>query len=253
MGRGELPKYRTIANDVRQQIDSGQLAPGEQLPAQTAMAADYGVTVMTLRQALAELEHDGLVRAERGKGTFVANAPAVTFGLNRLSSFAQEMAHQGTSIETEVLCVDNPSAMADAARAYRAAPEFIDEDVVTVVRRRSINGAVVVVQRSLLASGLWQLVEGSDLTSQSLYDALADRARARVERASETFRAVTVTGDNARLLGVGEGTAAMESTRVSFDGDGSPFLVDHALMIGSATEIRAERTTSELRLGYAAQ
>ena len=125
--------------------------------------------------------------------------------------------------------------------------------MVTVVRRRTVDGAVVVVQRSSLPAGVWRLIDGVDLGERSLYDALAERARISVERASETFRAVTVTGDDARLLGVGDGTAAMESTRVSFDVDGTPFLVDHALMIGSATEIRAERTASDLRLGYSAR
>lgn len=254
MARGELPKYRTIADDLRRRIDDGRLAPGEQLPAQTAMAADYDVTVMTLRQALAELERDGLVRAERGRGTFVASAPAVTFGLDRLSSFAQEMTQQGAAVGTEVLCVDVPSSVSDAAHARRAAPDVAaDGDLVTVVRRRTVDGAVVVVQRSSLPSGVWRLIDGVDLTDRSLYDALDERARIKVERASETFRAVTVTGDDARLLGVGDGTAALESTRVSFDVEGTPFLVDQALMIGSATEIRAERTASDLRLGYSAR
>jgi len=254
MARGELPKYRTIADDVRQRIDDGRLSPGEQLPAQTAMAADYGVTVMTLRQALTELERDGLIRAERGRGTFVASAPAVTFGLDRLSSFAQEMTQQGVSVGTEVVRIDDPSSSDDVARTHRAAPELADVDgLVTVVRRRTIDGAVVVVQRSSLSAEAWRSIDDVELSDRSLYDALADRARIRVERASETFRAVTVSGGDARLLGVADGTAVMESTRVSFDADGAAFLVDHALMIGSATEIRAERTASDLRLGHSAR
>ena len=249
MARASEPKYQIIARELRERIESGSAAPGEQLASQQTLAAEFGVTIMTLRQALAELERAGLVRTAAGKGTYVADAPSVSFGLDHLSSFAQEMSRQGADLRTEVLSVgaagDGPVAAAARAELAVAGP------LVAVVRRRSIDGLAVVVQTSTLARSLWEQVADVDLDATSLYDALADRAGVRVERADETFRAVLLGPIDAAALGAPEGAAGLESTRVSCSSDG-PFLVDRALMLGAATEVRAVRTAGALQLDYGA-
>ena len=89
MALSELPKYQSISNDLRERIARDEFSTGERLPAQHALAEQYGVTVMTLRQAIAELEAEGLVRAAKGKGTFVSEPPSVRYDLDHLSSFTQ--------------------------------------------------------------------------------------------------------------------------------------------------------------------
>ena len=100
-----IPKYQSISNDLRRRISDGEIAPGERLTAQHALAQEYGVTVMTLRQALADLETEGLVHAVKGKGTFVSEPPSVRYDLDHLWSFTQEMTEQGIDVTTEVLAV----------------------------------------------------------------------------------------------------------------------------------------------------
>lgn len=245
------PKYAAIAAELRERIERDELTPGERLPAQHALADEFGVTVMTLRQALAELERDGLIRTAKGTGTFVADRPAVRLGLGPLWSFAQEMEYQGTAISTDVLAVhsdlDGPH---DATVRSRLALDDAD-DVVEILRRRTIDGVRVVVQRSALSGAVWRRIEGVDLTTTSLYDALAEHAGLRVDHASETFRAVAAGDVDAELLGVPTATPCLESTRLSFSGD-VPFLHDRALLLGSAAEVCAERTATGLRLGYRA-
>jgi DNA-binding GntR family transcriptional regulator len=65
------PRYRTMAADLRAQVESGELQPGDTLPSESALAARYGVARGTARQALAELEGAGLVESVHGKGRFV--------------------------------------------------------------------------------------------------------------------------------------------------------------------------------------
>ncbi len=250
MASGEMPKYQTIAADLRRRLASPEFSPGDQLASQAALAGDYDVTIMTLRQAVAELEREGLIRTERGKGTFVSHPPAVSLGLDHLSSFAQEMAQQGMDLTTEVLAIDHHPDADDVAIARSAFGEDDTSGLVSVVRRRSIDGRPIVVQRSTMRRALWERIETADLTSTSLYDALADLAEHRVDRATEAFRAVNLSRADAAVLGVPDGTACLESTRISFSDDAA-FLVDRALMLGSASEVRAERTADHLRLGYA--
>ena len=66
----KLPKYAQIKAKLLRQIRSGQFAPGSPLPKERELAVAMGVAAGTLRQALAELEHDGLIRRVRGQGTF---------------------------------------------------------------------------------------------------------------------------------------------------------------------------------------
>jgi DNA-binding GntR family transcriptional regulator len=63
--------YRRIAEDLRQQITSGELATGQRVPSETELMRRYGVSRGTARQGLALLEAAGLVLAVHGKGRFV--------------------------------------------------------------------------------------------------------------------------------------------------------------------------------------
>jgi GntR family transcriptional regulator len=253
MATGDLPKYQSIANDLRGRIERGELRPGDRLAAQHAMAARYDVTVMTLRQALAALEREGLVHAAKGKGTFVSTPPAVPLGIDHLWSFAEEMRHQGIAVSTEVLRVETDSISDDVGHARLALDLGDDDPVVEVVRRRSIDATPAVVQRSFLAATTWQAIAGCDLSSVSLYAALATEAGLVLSRASEAFSAVGLDEEDARLLASAGGAPGLRSIRTSFDGSGRPFLHDRAIMLGSMTEVRAERTPDSLRMSYGAQ
>ena len=152
MGLSELPKYQSISNDLRERIAQNEFSTGERLPAQHALAEEYGVTVMTLRQAIAELEAEGLVRAAKGKGTFVSEPPSVRYDLDHLSSFTQEMTHQGIDVSTDVLAIETDPTDANAVRAALAMAD--DVAMVALVRLRSTGGEALVLQRSVLATSL---------------------------------------------------------------------------------------------------
>ncbi len=245
-----IPKYQSISNDLRRRISDGEIAPGEQLAAQHALAQEYGVTVMTLRQALADLETEGLLHAVKGKGTFVSEPPTVRYDLDHLWSFTQEMTKQGVEVVTEVLAVHDDPDPADADRARRALGLDDGAALVEVVRRRAIAGKPVVLQRSFLAESTWSKIASVDLTAASLYDVLAEACGLALDRASETLRAVALNAQDASALGVEVGLPSLESVRVSTTRDGTPFLYDRALLSGTATEIRAERSAGGMRVGY---
>lgn len=67
-----VPPWQQIAQILREQIESRELAPGQQLPSAVALAAEYGVAVPTVRKALDQLKSEGLVIGVAGYGTFVA-------------------------------------------------------------------------------------------------------------------------------------------------------------------------------------
>jgi DNA-binding transcriptional regulator YhcF (GntR family) len=73
------PRAYRIYAELREQIVQGELAEGTRLPSHTQLAADFGVATLTVRHALSQLEAEGLVLREHGRGTFVTarDQPAV--------------------------------------------------------------------------------------------------------------------------------------------------------------------------------
>lgn len=67
-----VPPYRQLAGILRAQIESGELAPGQQLPSVIKLAERYDVAVPTARKAIGVLKAEGLVTGVAGYGTFVA-------------------------------------------------------------------------------------------------------------------------------------------------------------------------------------
>src|SRR4051794_8411772 len=72
------PLYQQVANDLRDQIASGAIAVGEQLPPHRQLAEVYGVSIITINKALAGLVSEGVLYSRVGRGTFVAVRPAAT-------------------------------------------------------------------------------------------------------------------------------------------------------------------------------
>src|SRR5262245_24812586 len=67
-----IPLYAQIREGLREQIEAGSLAPGMRLPSSRQLAADLRVSRITVTNAYAELEADGLIESRAGSGTFVA-------------------------------------------------------------------------------------------------------------------------------------------------------------------------------------
>lgn len=69
------PHYRRIIDNIKRQIDSGQLEPGAELPSTRELAAEYGVSPTTVRQAITMLIDSGWLVGHQGLGVFVAQRP----------------------------------------------------------------------------------------------------------------------------------------------------------------------------------
>src|SRR5437762_13467198 len=97
-----VPRYHRIAETLRERIRGGELASGARLDNQRQLAKSFGVTLMTLRQALALLEREHLIARRHGLGTFVA-APTIDYDILQLRRFAGDLSAQGEHVTTRVL------------------------------------------------------------------------------------------------------------------------------------------------------
>jgi GntR family transcriptional regulator len=227
-----------IADDLTSKIKDGELPPGAALPPQKELSARYGVTLATLRQALKQLEDEGLLSQEPGRGTFVF--PRVKYQLTSLHGFADDLRAQGQTVTTEILdqAVGTPPDWA-AALIGRA-------PALRLERLRLVAGRPAVHQMS------W--VNGTDLASEdlsdtSLYAALINQGHL-VHRASEVVRPGLLDEPVAGLLRRPPGEPVLISERITYALDKSVLVVDRATMLGSAMEIRTERAASGLSVQW---
>ena len=124
-------KYAQIIAQIEQAIADGELAPGDRLPPERALAEEHGVSRMTVRQALQSLESRGLLRRAIGRngGSFVAR-PKVERDLGTFSGLSEQLARQGLAAGARVL----------SAREVDGAIE--------IVRVRLADGEPFAVERS---------------------------------------------------------------------------------------------------------
>src|SRR5437588_8966668 len=99
---GRIPRYQGIAEALRTRIREGALRPGARLDNQRQLAKSFGVTLMTLRQALELLEREHLITRRHGLGTFVA-APSIDYDILQLRRFAGDLSAKGEHVATRLL------------------------------------------------------------------------------------------------------------------------------------------------------
>lgn len=73
---GPVPKWRQLADRIAARIESGELAPGDPIPSETVLEAEYGLARGTIRKAVAALRDEGVIVTTRGKGSYVAEQAA---------------------------------------------------------------------------------------------------------------------------------------------------------------------------------
>lgn len=84
-------RYDRVVRDIRRRILSGELPEGARLLGETAMAAHYGISAPTVRQAMMVLRNAGLVETQHGRGTFVRRRlPGVTYGVTAPTAYATD-------------------------------------------------------------------------------------------------------------------------------------------------------------------
>ena len=243
------PHYLRIYRDLKTKVTGGVLAPGERLQPQRELAHAYGVTVMTVRQALQLLEQEELVVMRHGLGTFVAPS-RITYATGNLRSFAQEVRDQGLELHTRVLSrelvVPHPH-VAELLKIENSDPVY------SVERLRLIGDEPVVYQHSQLQPWLSEGMDAADLSGVSLYDYLQESLSIEIAHARESIHAVNLPAREATLLEKAPGSAAILSERLTFTASGEAIIFDRAFMAGDRVSIYTERLVGDLTVGYRVQ
>lgn len=211
-----VPLYYQISQLIRQQIEAGELKPGEQIPTEKELQEEFNVSRSTVRQAIADLVYDGVLERRGTKGTFVARTKLeqTLFGFG---SFTNEMMKRNMTIESKILDFQIIPAPDVVAKHLQLAP---GEQVAALERLRIINGDPVAVENWYAPLKYLPGIDRSYFKEtgkeQSTYYMLQQRFNILLFKAVDTMSAVALEEKDARLLQMEPGMSALLRTRVSY-------------------------------------
>jgi GntR family transcriptional regulator len=215
----DRPLYVRIRDELQARIDAAQWRPGDQIPSEAALADQFGVTRMTVRQALEQLSSAGVLVRRRGIGTFVTGNEATHRRLNRLGSFADELGISPSSVTTCMYAQELADAPDEVAGFL---PVKSGEKVVRLLRLRTANSRPVALQESWLRLVTLPSAIREPLIDGSLYLTLRQRAGIEIRWAQQEMTAVVATPEQAAILNVGPGTPLIATTRRTYGENDDP-------------------------------
>lgn len=228
-----LPLYYQLKEVLKQQIQAGHLAPHTAIPSEPELVAQYHVSRATVRQALTELVHEGLLYRQHGRGTFVCE-PRVQQNLSELTSFSEELRRRGKRPGGLLLV----SELVRGSPTVRGQLHLMDEEqVVRLERLRTANETPIAYEIDYLpyprAGGVYQrakeTAEGSLytlMTSEGLHPYIAE----------QTLKADVASARESELLRISRQECGLRLICTTFDETGAPIAYTEAFYPGSQYE-----------------
>ncbi|MFN2167879.1 MAG: GntR family transcriptional regulator [Anaerolineae bacterium] len=209
--------YVQIRETLREQIRQGQLVPGQKLPAEDELAAQFGVSRMTVRQGIADLIDEGVLYRRRGVGTFVAQFH-VERDHNRLTNFLETAQAEGFVAEVRLLAREIVPARLMVAKAL-ALQET--EPVIRIQTLRLANGEPMTFYDEYVPYKLCPELFQEETHSRPAWQILEQHGYV-IRRAIQRIEARLADADIAGLLGTEENAPILYKHRVVFAEDGTP-------------------------------
>jgi GntR family transcriptional regulator len=215
-----IPKYLQISAWIKDLIQSGRYEKGASLPSEVELARICQVNRNTLRQAISELTAAGILRKEKGRGTFVcAETPlAIKHRLKSISSFSDDLRELGIEERTRIVKKGVEEAKEPVARKLILSP---NGSVVAIRRLRTGNQVPFIYEESYLPYQTFKDILEMDLTG-SMYQLIYERFNVTLTRSDQTIRAVNLKGRIASYLNVPENTAAFFMESLTYDENNLP-------------------------------
>lgn len=210
------PKYLVIAAELADRCRA--LPPGTQLPTEKELTAEFGVSRMTVRQALQRLGEQMVVTRLRGRGTFV-HQPIVAKD-QTLTSFTEDMKSRGVVPSTRLVALEEVTDTVDTARELDLSP---GSRMVRAQRLRFGGDEPICHETVHLSVTLAARLRAQDYES-SLHDALRKIGVAPVIATRRTS-AVALPAHVASLLQIPDGSPALRVVHVFRDEHATPLYV----------------------------
>ncbi|MFN0264523.1 phosphonate metabolism transcriptional regulator PhnF [Tepidamorphus sp. 3E244] len=227
--------WRQIADSLRDDIRAGRVASGEKLPADTDLAQRFGVNRHTLRRALAALADEGLIRSQRGRGTFVTETGGrISYPVSSRTRFSEIIAAQNR--EPLGRMIASATLRADPALA-RHLNVATGSELLQVKTLYMADGAPVSVTTSWFPGERFPGLLGAYAETGSLSDALARFGAQDYRRLRTSVSAALAGHADAQALGLDPRDPVLVVESINVLASGEPIQFSRARMAADRMEL----------------
>ena len=197
-------------------ITSGQWENGCQIPTEAELCRQYGVSKITVRQAIKNLAADGYLLKIQGKGTFVRNSEQPS-GFNMKTRFTEDMFGKEVQVKREVLARGVQPTEPTASEYLKT-----HEDIYRIVSQRVVEGEPISMEESYIPVTMLPEANDLDFADGSLLAMLQERGTKKIVKIVQTVEIAPVHGEYAKNLGVAEGVPGLVIHRLFLGPDETP-------------------------------
>ena len=225
---------------------SGSYAPGDKLPAEPELAVAYGVSRITLREAVRGLVEEGYLSRQHGVGTYVTKKPRLRNNLDTNFGVTQLIRNMGLTPGNEDIRISEEAATDVVARALAVEP---GQPVARLERMRTANGNPIVYSVEFLPmASLGRDLEVLRHLSGSLYELLADLGHP-VDHGVVSISSVLADQEMSKRLGVKTGAPLLYMEQVDYGTGDRPVLFSLEWYGGEELEVVVYRSTAHPESG----
>ncbi|MET1077157.1 MAG: GntR family transcriptional regulator [Pseudomonas sp.] len=229
-----VPLYSQLKELLRSRIFDGSYAPHSRMPSESELGRTFSVSRITVRQALGDLQKEGLIFKIHGKGTFVAK-PKAFQNVSTLQGLAESMTQMGYEVLNRLRSFKFVAASARVAERLQVA----EDSLVTEIKRvRLINREPVSLEITYLPQAVGERLEKADLVTRDIFLILENDCGIPLGHADLTIDAVLADSELTQALGVEEGAPIMRIERLTHAADGTPLDFEHLYYRGDAFQYR---------------
>jgi len=232
-----IPYYIQLIEALRKLIKDNGLKSGDRLPSEPDLCDMYGVSRTVVRQALRELELQGLVTRRKGKGTFVAQLKIRESLAQKLTGFYQDMVERGHVPITKILQFDVIPAPSKVAQYLEIEPGV---EVYAIERLRFVEGEPILLVTTYIPCEFVPGLLNHNLETQSLYEVLENIYGLKLARGRRAVEAVSANRREAKLLKISIGDPLVLLDSVTYLENGTPIEYYHAVHRGDRTRFEVE-------------
>lgn len=224
-----IPAYHQITSHLKERISLGEWRLGDKLPAEELLAQEYHVSRVTLRQAMTELEHQGLVTRKRGRGVFLTGTP--TPFVESLNLPGMDLGIHHLRYDREILGWERTEQVEPALRQTFSLTET--RPLIHLSRLFLLEGKTLALNRVWLPEELVPGILEDGLLNGSISDTMAQRYGEPFVRIENYIAAGRLNAADAALMRSTYDTPVLEILSTHFLADGRPAQFSRTLWIGS--------------------
>jgi GntR family transcriptional regulator len=235
----QIPLYYQLETSLRDRLLSGELVEGDLFPSEQAIGKQYGVSRMTVRQALSSMVTDGLISRHPGRGTFVTKKEPGK-AVHKSEGALEDAIFKGFGY-----VYDTKVNQFATVRLRKSIAEKLKVDQGTealkIERVRLFEGEPIAFISNFLPMDIGQRLTIEDVQQRPVLKTLEERLGINMDKADQIIEAILADTLVAKHLHVRVGSAILQMTRITYDKNGRP--VNYALVL-----FRADKYAFQVRL-----